>query len=86
MRNDTHLFYSGIIAATANFADNAFKLKLGASRLVKIKVTGATAQISFNNNDVDADVLVGEELCLEHMQTAKISIRGAGASVRVWAY
>lgn len=89
MRNDTHLFYSGILTTTANYEDNSFKLKLGSTRMVKIKnETGGTVQISFNGgNDDDADVLNGEILTLEHFQTSKIAAKGPAASgLRIWAY
>ena len=87
MRNDTHLFYSGIIAPTANYVDNAFKLALGSTRMVKVTAIGGTAQVSFNGgNDTDMDLVAGETIELEHFQTSKIAVKGGATSVRIWAY
>ena len=86
MRNDTHLFYSGELTGTLNFNDNRFVLKLGSTRMVKIKCLVAPAQISFNGTSVDMDIKVGEEINLKLFQTSKVSVKGVGAKIRVWAY
>ena len=87
MRNDTHLFYSGDINPTADFADNYFQLQLGSTRMVKAIASGGVAELSFNNGrTVDVELKDGEEINLDDFQTQKISVRGAATSVRIWSY
>lgn len=84
-RNDTRFFYSGLLTLTANFSDNAFLLKLGACRMVKISSTGA-AQVSFDGgSNTDGDIAANETVSLEHFQTNKIAIKGTGTA-KIWAY
>lgn len=94
MTNSTHFFYSGILSLTTVFDDNSFKLDLGSTRMVKMKAPSTNTGnviVSFRGADesnVDAEILPGEELNLEHFQTSKLAFRApnAGDEVRAWAY
>lgn len=82
-------YYEG--ALTANYKDNSFNLD-GQMTNLKISATGAAAQFSIigggagGASDIDGTVAVGETLDFFGLELGKLALRGAGSTVRAWAY
>lgn len=82
-------YFEGTV--TALFKDNSFKLE-GTCNVLKISATGAAAQFSINGgqtasaDDFDGTVNAGETLEFSGLELSKLALRGAGATVRAWAY
>lgn len=82
-------YYAG--ALSASYKDNTFKLE-GQCNVLKISATGAACQFSLigggagGTDDLDGTVNAGETLEFQGLEMSKLSLRGAGSTVRVWAY
>jgi len=89
--NRTQYFYSDVLAPTASFKDTTFELRFQPHE-VKIIVEGANANVSFKGPDDAADDGLLKPAAGEnpHIFTGikmnRIAVKGAGSTVRIWAY
>ena len=85
----THIFYKEYTAAaTYTAANTEVKLPTTCHQL-KIIVSGADAEFSLSGADqakVDGKVKSGEEINWTNLDFGKFAVKGAGATVRVWAW
>jgi len=89
--NRTQYFYSDVLTPSADYNDNSFEFKFQPHE-IKIIVEGANANVSFKGPDNVADDGLLKPAAGENphiftgIKANRIAVKGAGSTVRIWAY